>query len=84
MELIFDILFDIIVEGSIGAVGDKKVPLLLRILAAILLIAVFGTLIVVGLYIGIKEKDWIGFAIAGLIVAIVLGAVWKTVKRHRN
>ena len=84
MELIFDILFDIIVEGSIGAVGDKKVPLPLRILAAVLLIAVFGTLVVVGLYIGISQKDWIGFAIAGLIVVIVLGAIWKTVKRHRN
>jgi hypothetical protein len=33
----------IIVEGSIGAVGDKKVPLPLRILAAVFIIAVFGT-----------------------------------------
>ena len=35
MELIFDILFDLIVEGSIGAVGDKKVPLALRIAASV-------------------------------------------------
>lgn len=72
MELIFDILFDLIVEGSIGAVGDKKVPMPLRIIAAVCL------------YIGISEKNWIGFAIAGLIIVIIIGAVWKTIKRHRR
>ena len=41
MELIFDILFELIVEGTIGAVGDKKVPLALRILAAVFLVLVF-------------------------------------------
>ena len=84
MELIFDILFELIVDGSIGAVGDKKVPLPLRIIAAVFLVLVFGTLIAVCLYIGISEKSWIGFAIAGLIAVIIASAVWKTVKRHRN
>ena len=84
MELIFDILFDLIVEGSIGAVGDKKVPMPLRIIAAVFLILVFGTLVAVCLYIGISEKNWIGFSIAGLIIVVIIGAVWKTIKRHRR
>ncbi len=46
MEIIFDILFELIVEGSMGAVGDKKVPLPLRILAAVFLIVIFGGLVV--------------------------------------
>lgn len=84
MELIFDILFELIVEGTIGAVGDKKVPLALRILAAVFLVLVFGGLITVCVYIGISEKDWIGFALAGVVTVIIVAAVWKTVKRHRN
>ena len=84
MEIILDILFELIVEGSLGAVGDKKVPLPLRILAAVLLIVVFGGLVGVMIYIGIDEKNW--FIIAGgVIIAIaVAGAVWKTMKKHRK
>ena len=84
MELIFEILFDFIVEGSVGAVGDKKVPLPLRIVAAVFLVALFGTLIAVCLYIGITEKNWVGFAIAGLIAVIIVAAVRKIIKKHRN
>ena len=84
MELIFEILFDFIVEGSVGAVGDKKVPLPLRIVAAVFLVALFGTLIAACLYIGITEKNWVGFAIAGLIAVIIVAAVRKIIKKHRN
>ena len=84
MELILDILFEIIVDGTIGAVGDKKVPLPLRIIAAVVLILIFGTVIVACLYIGISEKNWIGFAIAGLVAVIVVADVLPTMKRHRK
>jgi len=84
MEIIFDILFELIVEGSIGAVGDKKVPLPLRILAAVFLIVIFGGLVGVLIYIGIDEKNWI-IIICGVIVALfVIAAVWQTVRKHRK
>ena len=84
MELILDILFDLIVEGTIGAVGDKKVPMPLRIIAAVVLVLIFGTVIAACVYIGISEKNWIGFAIAGLVAVIVVAAVLKTIKRYRK
>ena len=84
MEIILDILFDLIVEGSIGAVGDKKVPLALRILAAVFLTVIFGGLVGVLVYIGIDEKNWIILIIGAVIALAVIGAVWKTVKKHRN
>ena len=84
MELILEILFDLIVEGSVEAVGEKKVPLVLRILAAIVLIVVFGGLVVVLLYIGISEKNWI-VAVLGVGIALMIGlAVLRTVKKHRR
>ena len=84
MEIILDILFELIIEGSIGAVGDKKVPLPLRILAAVILVVIFGGLVGVLIYIGIDEKNWI-IVICGVVVAIaVIGAVWQTVRKHRK
>jgi hypothetical protein len=84
MELILEILFDLIVEGSVEAVGEKKVPLVLRILAALVLIVVFGGLVGVLLYIGISEKNWIVTAFGAIIAVFIGTAVWKTVKKHRR
>ena len=84
MEIILDILFELIIEGSIGAVGDKKVPLLLRILAAVILVVVFGGLVGVLIYIGIDEKNWIILACGVVVAFVVAGAVWQTVRKHRK
>ena len=84
MEIILDILFDLIVEGSIGAVGDKKVPLALRILAAVFLTVIFGGLVGVLVYIGIDEKNWIVLIIGVVIALAVVGAVWQTMRKHRK
>ena len=84
MEIILDILFDLIVEGSIGAVGDKKVPLAVRILAAVFLTVIFGGLVGVLVYIGIDEKNWIILIIGVVIALAVIGAVWQTVRKHRK
>ena len=84
MEIIFDILFELILEGSVGAVGDKKVPLPLRILAALILMVIFGGLIGGLTYIGISEKNWI-VLILGLVIAVaVIAAVWQTMRKHRK
>ncbi len=84
MELIFEILFDLIVEGSVEALGEKKVPLVLRILAALFLIVVFGGLVGVLLFIGISDKNWI-IAGIGVLIAFMVGLdVWKTVKKRRR
>ena len=84
MELIFEILFDLIVEGSVEALGEKKVPLVLRIMAALFLIVVFGGLVGVLLFIGISDKNWIVAGI-GVLIAFMVGLdVWKTVKKRRH
>ena len=84
MEIILDIIFELIVDGSIGAVGDKKVPLPLRIIAAVFLIVIFGGLVGVLVYIGIDEKNWIILIIGVVIALAVIGAVWQTVRKHRK
>lgn len=41
MEFLFELLFDIIVEGSIELGSEKTVPMPLRILAALIVLVVF-------------------------------------------
>jgi len=84
MEFIFEILFELIIEGSIGAVGDKKVPPVLRVLAAVILIVVFGGLVGTLIYIGIDEKNLPIFICGVTVGIIVLVAVWRTVIKHRR
>ena len=84
MEIIFDILFELIVEGSMGAVGDKKVPLPLRILAAVFLIVIFGGLVGALVYIGIDENNWIVLILGVFIALAAIAAVWQTWKKHRK
>ena len=84
MDFILEIIFDLIVEGSIGAVGDKKVPILFRILAAVLLIVVFGGIVGVCIFIGINEIDPVPIILGVVVLLLIIGAVWRTVKRHRK
>ena len=84
MEIILDILFDLIIEGSMGAVGDKRVPMPLRIAAAAVLILFFGGIVTVLVFIGIKDQNWIIAAVGVLIAVIVVAAVLKTMRRHRR
>ena len=84
MEIIFEVLFEFILEGSMGAVGDKKVPMPLRILAALILFIVFGGLIGGLLYLGISESSPVALIFGLVILVIVIFAILNTVKTHRK
>ena len=84
MEIILEILFELIVEGSIGAVGDKKIPVPIRILAAVFLLLLFGAVVGALIYIGISEGSWIAVAAGIAIALITVFAIWRTVRKHRD
>lgn len=84
MEIILEILFELIVEGSIGAVGDKKIPVPIRILAAVFLLLLFGAVVGTLIYIGISEGSWIAI-VAGIAIALItVFVIWRTVRKHRD
>ena len=84
MDVILNLLFDLIVEGSIGAAGDKKVPMPLRILAAVILVIVFGGIIALCIIIGIMNKNWIVIAAGVILAVMVVWAVISTAKKHKR
>lgn len=91
MEFIFELLFDIIVEGAVEITSHKKVPMPLRILAFIICFAIFGGLTAVLFVVayGFWLDKNIGAAIAFLVIGIILfiGFIYmlrKTYKEHNK
>ncbi len=82
--MLFEILFEIIVEGSLEASRDKKVPLWIRIIAGLILIAVYGGLVGFLIYEGIRSVNW-GLLVIGIALLVFFAfGFWKVFKKHRR
>ena len=84
MDFIFDIIFELILEGSFGAVEDRKVPMGLRVLAATVLILIFGGIIGGLIVSGIIEKNYVSIAIGTVIAIWIVAVVAGSIKKRRN
>lgn len=84
MEFILEILFELILEGSIEFGGDKKVPLIVRIILMSIFGLIYAGLIGIIAMVGISawERDSVAtsifiFVLDGLFVVLV-GFVVRT------
>ena len=77
MDFIFEILFELIVEGSLEAAGDKRVPMVIRVLACVFLIVIFGGIAALCIVSGITDKNWIVGAAGGVLLIIMGFTAWK-------
>ena len=84
MEMILEFLFELIVEGSLEATADKKVPWPLRILAAVILIGVYGGLIGTCFWYGIREKSLIMLLLGIIILIITALGIRAVCRKHRR
>lgn len=82
MDLILEFLLELIVDGSLELVIHKKVPLLIRIVTGLLVLSVFGGLIGICFFLGIKNTQPILIVIGILILVITFFAVKKKVKER--
>lgn len=88
IEGIFEVIFEIIVEGSLEVGKNKKVPLPLRILALILFVAIFGGLVIFFMVLGfdsMKQGDTaeaiVLFAVA---TGLLLGCIYMMRKKFKE
>ena len=88
MEFLFELLFDIIVEGSIELGSEKTVPMPLRILAAFVVLIVFfglgGAVVYMG-YDAMLENDT-GAAVMLFVVGafFVFGGIFVIFKMFQK
>ena len=83
MDMILEFLFEIIIDGSLELVTHKKVPLIIRIFAGILVLAVYGGLIGLCFFFGIQNSQPILIVIGIIILLLTFLAINKKVKERR-
>lgn len=90
MDILFEFFLEIIVEGALAATSSRRVPMPLRILAAVLVVGVFGGAVFLIAFTGAlllrSEDNMIALAVLMfLIAALVAGVlIWKVVKFYKN
>ncbi|MBE6682951.1 MAG: hypothetical protein E7595_02225 [Ruminococcaceae bacterium] len=73
MEILFEILAEIFVEGALDSATSKKAPLMLRIAAVSLLAIVYGAMIGLFVFFIIKAIQQGRIALAIFIAIITIG-----------
>lgn len=93
MEEIFEFIFEMIIEGTVELAKSRHVPLPLRILAAVLVVGLYGGVIFLIVWAGLAcfhNKEINGGRTLGVLLFIAAagltgGVIWqvvKTVRRH--
>lgn len=81
IELIVDFIFEGLVEGAMEGMESKKVPMPLRILAAVVLFALLIGLGVIFVLLGMSDDSVVLRIILGVVFAGLLGGLtWKVCK----
>ncbi len=84
MELLLEIIMDLLLDGSFEIVTEKKVPMVLRVIAGMILAVVYGGLAYLGVMLmlsGFASADvpliLCGVILASLIVILGIGFARK-------
>ena len=91
MEFIFELIFEIIVEGSIELGSEKKVPMPLRILALLVVLVLYigfaGAIFFIGYDAMINDQIGVSILLYAVSVFILAGGMYqvrKMFKAHRE
>ena len=92
MDIIFEVIFEIIIEGTVELAKSRRIPLPFRILAAVIIIALYGGIIFLIVWTGLEcfnSTDINGGKTLGVLLFIaaagLTGAViWQFIKALRR
>ncbi len=92
LEGLFEVLLEIIIDGALDAASSRRVPLPLRILAAVIVVGVFGGIVFLMIFGGIRclsdDELTNGVVLAVILfafAAFIAGAIiWKFIKAYKS
>jgi len=87
LEFLFELIFEIIIEGSFELGASKKVWLPIRILAMILFIAIYVGFFALFIYVSISIMETNlagGILLLVLFAAIAVGGAYGFVKKYKE
>lgn len=90
IEIVIEMVMELVLEGTLGAAESKRVALPLRIASAAVLIAVFGGIDFLMVFVGVKliTEDHsviaglVMFALAALSIGYLIWEFFKIAKKH--
>lgn len=83
LDLVFEILFELLLEGSMEAVQSRRVPLPLRVFLLGVLAAVYGGLLYVTIEIAVVYKSIVAGIIAVLYVVFAVMLIRKKYEAYK-
>lgn len=86
MDFILELLFEIILEGCIEVTEEKRVPVILRIICASLLILLYCGIVGILLFVAIENKSGLMLFITIFIALIFLFAFvykYREIKKNK-
>lgn len=85
-EILFEIIFELVIEGSLELSMTKsiKVPLLLRILAVLFIVVIYGGLCAVFLVAGIKNEQPLLVGISVFLLIMIIVAFITKYRQYRR
>lgn len=85
-EILFEIIFELIIEGSLELSMTKsiKVPLLLRILAVLFIVVIYGGLCAILLVAGIKNEQPLLVGISVFLLIMIIVAFITKYRQYRR
>lgn len=87
LELIFDFIIELIVQGGEEAVSNRRIPptvrIILLVISGVLFVGIVGLLVVAGI-LELQEDMVIGVALIGVGVIFAIGISWKLRKAYKN
>ncbi len=88
MEFVFELLFEIIIEGTLDLGTSRKVPMAFRILALIAFLVLYVGIAGLLLFYGVdafRSNDVFGGCLCVLVgLGIVIGCIYMIIKRFQR
>lgn len=88
MEFLLELLFEIILEGTLELGTSRRVPVVIWILALLLILALFGgvaiLIVIAGIHVLKQGDTLVGVLLLAAALLMALGSIYMVVKKIRR
>lgn len=88
MEFLLELLFEIILEGTLELGTSRRVPVVIRILALLLILALFGgvtiLIVIAGIHVLKQGDTLVGVLLLAAALLMALVSIYMVVKKIRR
>lgn len=84
MSIVIEIILEVILLGTIDAIPSKRVPLIVRVRLAIILLTAYIGLALLMFIAGVQSKNTMLVAVAGIVLFLVAALIFPKLKRIKS